>query len=135
MVQQKFAVVYEFLCISAYNNDLDWLEEYPNPHVIYDKCCFGGWADNDNSELLPPSTLKEKYPACNIVDGEENGYNISDYMTFIIDNYDDLPDVICFLKGNTIGRHVRKEIFDHIINNKCFTTIEDWRTKIPNSNL
>ena len=103
---------------------LDWLKEYPNSHIIYDKCCFGGWADNDNSELLPPSNLKEKYPKYNITNGDPNGYNISDYMTFIIDNYDDLPDVTCFLKGNTISRHIRKEIFDHIINNKCFTTIE-----------
>lgn len=120
-----------FFCISAYNNDLDWLEEYPNSHIIYDKCCFGGWADNDNSELLPPSNLKEKYPKYNITNGDPNGYNISDYMTFIIDNYDDLPDVTCFLKGNTIGRHIRKEIFDHIINNKCFTPIEDWRAHDP----
>lgn len=116
-----------FFCISNYNNDLDWVSEYPNPHLIYDKTWAGGVSDNDNTDILPPSNLKEKYPEYNIVNGDPNGYNISDYMTFIIEHYDSLPDVVAFLKGNTIGRHVSKEYFDRVINNKCFTCLEDWR--------
>ena len=116
-----------FFCISNYNNDLNWLLEYPNPHLIYDKTWAGGVIDNDNSGLLPPSNLREKYPQYNITNGDPNGYNISDYMTFIIDHYDSLPDVVVFLKGNTIGRHVSKEYFDRVINNKCFTCLEDWK--------
>ena len=27
-----------FLCISNFNDDLDWLKEFDNPHIIYDKC-------------------------------------------------------------------------------------------------
>jgi hypothetical protein len=121
-----------FLCISNYNNDLSWLSDYPNPHLIYDKTWAGGVTDNDNSGLIPPSNLKEKYPNYNITNGDPNGYNISDYMTFIIDHYDNLPDVVCFVKGNTIGRHVSKEVFDRLINNKCFTPIEDWKSHDPN---
>jgi len=121
-----------FLCISNYNNDLDWVSDYPNPHLIYDKTWAGGVIDNDNSGLIPPSNLKEKYPSYNITNGDPNGYNISDYMTFIIDHYDNLPEVVCFVKGNTIGRHVSKEVFDRLINNKCFTPIEDWRSHDPN---
>jgi hypothetical protein len=121
-----------FFCISNYNNDLSWLSEYPNPHLIYDKTWAGGVVDNDNSGILPPSNLKEKYPQYNITNGDPNGYNISDYMTFIIDHYDSLPDVVAFLKGNTIGRHVSKEYFDRVINNKCFTCLEDWKEHDPN---
>lgn len=50
---------YEFFCISNYNNDLDWLSEYPNPHLIYDKTWKGGVVDNDNSGILPPSNLRK----------------------------------------------------------------------------
>ena len=82
--------------------------------------------DNDNSAVLPPSNLKEKYPEYNIVNGSPNGYNISDYMTFIVDNYDNLPDVTAFIKGNIVGRHVSQKVFDKVINNKTFTPIEDW---------
>lgn len=121
-----------FFCISNYNNDLDWVSEYPNPHLIYDKTWAGGVVDNDNSAILPPSNLKEKYPQYNITNGDPNGYNISDYMTFIIDHYDNFPDVVVFLKGNTIGRHVSKEYFDRVINNKCFTCLEDWKEHDPN---
>jgi len=121
-----------FLCISNYNNNLDWISEYPNPHLIYDKTWAGGVLDNDNSETLPPSNLKENYPQYNITDGDPNGYNISDYMTFIIDYYDNLPDVIAFLKGNTIGRHVSKEYFDRVINTRCFVCLEDWKEHDPN---
>ena len=49
-----------FFCISNYNNDLDWMSEYPNPHLIYDKTWAGGVIDNDNSAMFPPSNLKEK---------------------------------------------------------------------------
>jgi len=113
-----------FFCISAYNNKLDWLKEYPNNHIIYDKLWNGGPSDNDESTDLPPSNLKEKYPDLNIVNGDINGYNISDYMTFIIDHYEDLPETITFMKGNTIGRHMSKEVFDRICNNKYLLVLK-----------
>lgn len=116
-----------FFCISNYNNDLNWVSKYSNPHLIYDKTWAGGVIDNDNSEIISPTNLKEKYPNYNITNGDPNGYNISDYMTFIIDYYENLPDVVVFLKGNTIGRHVSKEYFDRVINNKCFTCLENWK--------
>lgn len=121
-----------FFCISNYNNDLDWIAKYSNPHLIYDKTWAGGVVDNDNSSFISPTNLKEKYPDFNIINGDPNGYNISDYMQFIIDHYDNLPDVVAFLKGNTIGRHVSEEYFNRVINNKCFTCLEDWKEHDPN---
>lgn len=30
-----------FFCILNYNNNLDWVAQYPNPHLIYDKTFMG----------------------------------------------------------------------------------------------
>ena len=123
-----------FLCISHYNNDLNWLKEYQNPHVIYDKTWNGGLTDNDNSKETPPSNLKEQHPEFNIINGSPNGYNINDYLTFIIDNYEYLPEVTAFIKANIIGRHVSREYFDRVINNKTFTPLVDCTQHTPPSN-
>ena len=123
-----------FFCISNYNNDLDWLRDFPNPHIIYDKTWNGGAIDNYNSSYLAPIDLKKKYPDFNIVNGNQNGYNINDYLTFIIDNYDNLPEVTAFIKGNTIGRHVSKEYFYKVINNKTFTPLVDPTQHEPMKN-
>lgn len=116
-----------FLCISNYNNDLEWLKEYKNPHIIYDKTWNGGVIDNNNSGTISPTNLKEKYPNYNIINGSPNGYNISDYMSFIIDNYNNLPDVTAFIKANIVPRHIGIDYFNRVINTKCFTPLEDWK--------
>jgi len=51
------------------------------------------------------------------------GYNIYDYMDWIIKNYYDLPDVVAFVKGNMLDRHIAKEEWDKIKDNKTFTPI------------
>ena len=55
-----------FLCISNYNNNLDWLKKYNNPHLICDKTWNGGYEDNNNKKKLLPLNLQEKYPKFNI---------------------------------------------------------------------
>ena len=40
------------------------------------------------------------------------GFNLSSYFKFIIDNYENLPDRICFIKNNVYPRHVDKKIFE-----------------------
>lgn len=116
-----------FFCISSYNNNLDWLKSFNNPHLIYDKTWNGGYLDNDSKLKIPPSNLKERYPEFNIIQGTYFGYNITDYLTYIIDNFSRLPEFVVFMKGNTIGRHVREETFRKICNNKYFTCIEDHK--------
>lgn len=107
-----------FLCISSYSNDLEWLRDYPNRHIIYDKT----WAGSSD---LPPSNLQETHPNFNIVNSSLGGYNLSDYFKFIIDHYDDLPDTTAFIKGNLVGRHVTQRVFDKLLNNQTFTPFED----------
>jgi len=51
------------------------------------------------------------------------GYNIYDYLSYIIDNYDNLPETILFGKDNMLERHITKEEFDSLKDNKTFTPL------------
>ena len=95
-----------FLCISNYNTNLEWLTQYKNKYIIYDK------SDDPNIKL---SFDHIKIP--NI------GYNIYDIMEFIITHYDNLPDYTVFCKGNIFPRHISQERFNNLLNNKCYTPL------------
>lgn len=57
-------------------------------------------------------------------DKETNiGSNIYDYMSFIVDTYENLPDVTLFGKTNMIERHITKEEFDCVVKNTNFTPL------------
>jgi hypothetical protein len=71
--------------ISHYLGDYEWVKEYTNDYVVYNK--------------------KEK----NV------GYNIYDIMTYIVDNYDNLPEKVAFVKANMLERHITKEEFDRAL--------------------
>jgi hypothetical protein len=107
-----------FLVVSNYNNDLRWVPEYSNNYVIY---------DHKSDKLAIPDTVD---PA-KVIKAPNLGYNSYNYFTFIIDNYDNLPDVTIFAKGWSFPRHVRKEYFDRVMNNECFTPLEDWKMHHP----
>jgi hypothetical protein len=76
------------------NHDLEWIKEYkPDNVIVYDK------------------TINNV------------GYNIYDYLDYIVNNYHSLPEVVLFVKGNMLERHITKEEFDEIVDNKTFTPI------------
>lgn len=56
-----------------------------------------------------------------IKDIENTGHNITSYFSYFDEYYDNLPEVICLLKGNMIGRHCSKEFLDQVYNNQSFT--------------
>lgn len=92
-----------FLVINNFNNDLEWLKDYSDNYVIYNK----GEPISDPKAIQTPNV----------------GYNIYDYLTYIIDNYDSLPDVVQFIKGNILLRHITKEEYDQVCNNTVFTPL------------
>jgi len=106
-----------FLVVSNYNNDIRWVPEYTDNYVLYDR--------SDAVEI--PALIDSK----KVIKTPNIGYNLYDYFTFIIDNYDTLPDCTIFTKGNVFPRHVRKEYFDKIVNNNFFTPIEDYKMHTP----
>lgn len=82
------------LVISCYGEpNLEWVKEYSENIVSLDK-------------------LKNNV-----------GYNIYSYIDWIVQNYDNLPQTMMFIKNNMLQRHITKEEFDKICNNKTFTPI------------
>ncbi len=102
-----------FLVVSSYNNDLGWVPESTDNYHIYDR---------SESSVIPYMVNREKVTRVPNV-----GYNIYDYCTFIIDNYDRLPECVIFTKGNVFPRHVSQAFFNRLANNDSFTPIEDHR--------
>lgn len=56
---------------------------------------------------------------------ENTGHNITSYFAYFDEYYDTLPEVICLLKGNMIGRHCSREFFEKVYDNKTFTFLYD----------
>ena len=87
--------------VSRYCHDISWLPEYTDDVVLYDR---------------------SPEPAPNSIVVENIGSDIMDKFSYIIDNYDNLPDVAVYTKAN-IFKYVSKEEFDLIKDNKTFTPI------------
>jgi len=47
---------------------------------------------------------------------KHTGHNLSDYLLYIIENYDNLPENLGFIKGNIFVRHIDKKEFLKRIN-------------------
>lgn len=87
--------------VSRYNHDIGYLNEYTNDYVMYDR-----------SEIPIENSIKVP----NI------GTDIYDKFTYIIENYDHLPDVALYTKAN-IFKYISKEELDQVKDNKTFTPL------------
>lgn len=87
--------------VSRFNHEYSWLNEYTNDVVLYDR-----------SEI----------PAPNSIVVPNIGSDIYDKLSFIIDNYDNLPDVAVYTKCN-LFKYITKEEFDLVKDNKTFTPL------------
>jgi len=95
--------------IHNYNTVPDELLTYCKDYVIYD--CS---SDDEIRKKL-------KEGAYHVIDVSNTGHNITTYFKYFADNYEALPDVMCLLKGNIIGRHCTREFFERVYDNKYFT--------------
>lgn len=59
------------------------------------------------------------------------GANIYDIFDFITSNYENLPEIMLFCKGNVIPRHCGIRKFIEISNNTKFTPIENYIRETP----
>jgi hypothetical protein len=57
------------------------------------------------------------------------------YFKYIIDNYEDLPEIISFIKGSMIGRHITKEYWESNYNNKFYTFLWNDPSFKPHENV
>lgn len=98
-----------FFIIHNFNTVPTDLIAYCKEYVIYD-------CSTDNGVK---QQLKDK--GLNVKEVENTGHNITSYFSYFADYYDALPEVMCLLKGNMIGRHCSRDFFEHMYDAKSFT--------------
>lgn len=99
--------------VSRFNHDAEWLKECVKSKddlVLYDR-----------SEMPMPDSIHTK----NI------GTDIYDKFSYIIDNYDNLPDVAVYTKCN-LFKYMSKEEFDKVKDNTTFTPLLTKNHKVYN---
>jgi len=92
------------IVVSRYNEDLNWLNEYPFnqfKYIVYNK------GDNENFE---------KTNVVEIINIENVGKNDHTYLYHIIKNYDKLSNIIVFLPGS-VNMDYKKTHAKQILNN------------------
>lgn len=94
--------------LSNYNFDPSWVTEYSDDYVIYDR---------SDSPTYVQSIEPDK-----IIQVPNIGSDIYDKFTFIIDNYDNLPDVAVYSKSN-LFKYMTKEEFELIKDVTAFTPL------------
>lgn len=104
--------------LSRFRHDISYLSRYTNDYVLYDR----------SEEPLSGSIVVSN-----------RGSDIADKFTFIIDNYDNLPEIAVYTKAN-IFKYVSEEEFEAMKETKDFTPILtqnhkqkmcDWNKLIP----
>lgn len=95
--------------ISRFEHDISWLEDYPELEVVlYDR--------SDETYRGKNDMIKVIHAVPNI------GTDIFDKFTYIIDNYDNLPDVALYTKAN-LFKYISREEFNRVKDNKTFTPL------------
>lgn len=87
--------------LSRYNHDMSWMKDYDGVYIIYDR----SEVPMEGANVVP-----------NI------GTDIYDKFTYIIDNYDNLPEVAVYAKAN-LFKYITKGEFDKVKDNQTFTPL------------
>ena len=88
--------------VSRYNHDMEIMREYSkDSFIIYDR---------------------SEEPLENTIKVENIGTDIADKFKFIIDNYDNLPEVAIYTKAN-LFKYITREEFDKVKDAKVFTPL------------
>lgn len=96
------------IVITNYNSDPSWVKEYTEDYLIYDRSDSLEYTKNipDDKIIRVPNIGSDNY----------------DRMTWIIDNYDKLPDVVSLFKGN-LFKYVTREEYELVKDNTSFTPV------------
>jgi hypothetical protein len=111
------------LVVSRFNEDLEWLKDEPFnkfPVVCYNK--------GSNSDFYKPENVV-------IIKKENVGMNIHTYFDYIINNYDNLPDIVVFLSGSCIDNHkkdITMKTMEKVIQNKNSVFVINSKTESKN---
>jgi hypothetical protein len=99
------------IILSRYNHDISWLKDYTDDYVLYDR-----------SEV----PIEGAIAVPNI------GSDIYDKLTYIIDNYENLPDCAIYTKAN-LFKYISRDEFDRVKDNRTFTPLhtQHHKTYLP----
>lgn len=97
--------------ISRFKHEVDWVKKYTDDMVMYDRS---------------PEPLENTIVSPNI------GTDIFDKLTYIINNYDNLPDIAVYTKAN-LFKYITPEEFDEIKDTTRFTPLltKNHKTYLP----
>jgi len=98
-----------------YNTDCLWVKEYTDDILIYDRSSTNDYI----KEFYPDQVIKR--PNLGNVDW--------DRLSYICDNYDNLPDVFLLAKSNLFN-YISKEEFELVKDNKIFTPLLTQNHKV-----
>ncbi len=98
-----------------YNFDPSWIKEYTDDYVIFDR--------SDNYDYL------KDFPPQKIVYTQNVGNVDYDRLLYLINNYDNLPDVFLLAKSN-LFKSITKEEFDKVKDNTDFTPLLTQNHKV-----
>ena len=107
-----------FFVISNFNTDPYQLVGYCDSYRIIDQ--------SDNQDIASFLTGRNDE---NLSFTKNTGTSLINYLDYIIQEYENLPPLIAFLKGNVIGRHINKTEFEKRITNNWYTYL--WDEKLP----
>lgn len=103
---------------SNYNFTPDWIKDYYDDYLIYDR--------SDSKNYL------KDFPQDKIIYVENKGSDIYDKFGWIVENYENLPDIVLLSKSN-LFKYITKEEFDRVKENKVFTPLltQNHKTYMP----
>lgn len=87
--------------VSRYNQDVSWIAEYAPEMYLFDR----------SDQPIPGSNIRSNM-----------GTDIADKMLFIIQNYNNLPEVAIYTKAN-LFKYITKEEFEKVKDNTEFTPL------------
>ena len=87
--------------VSRYNQSIDWVGQYAPTMILYDRS-------------------EDPVPGSNIV--PNLGTDIFDKFSYIIDNYNNLPPVMCLTKAN-LFKYITPQEFELVKDNSFFTPL------------
>lgn len=94
--------------LSNYNFTPNWLKDYTEDYFIYDR--------SENRDFL------KDFPQEKIRYVENKGSDIFDKFLWIIENYENLPQIVLLSKSN-IFKYITEAEFDEVKDNKTFTPL------------
>ena len=108
------------LVVSNYNSDLEWLKEtYPHGFSSENTFIYDKSGEDKNYDHLGHVTRVPNY-----------GANQYDYISFIIDQYDNLPEMSYFIKGNLFSR-----VWDGVFDENHYTSRERFSQMLDSEEL